>query len=494
MEGQLNLTADMDKLNTTLGHFINGEWQQSRSGKTFFASAPATGEILAELAEGNREDAQAAVQSAHAAFSAFSRSGIWDRSHLCQRIADEIAKNRDELATVLAKEQGKPLMSEAYAEIDAAATGFREAGELIKWLNGEVIPTETPGKRVISYRQPRGVYAVVTPWNFPINIPVEYLAPAIASGNCVVWAPAPTTSLCAVKLCEVMTRAGLPKGVVNMVMGPGEVVGDEFVSHKQVNGIGFTGSPQTGQKIARRGAGKPMLLELGGNGPVIILDDADLDKAAESAAFGSFFNAGQVCAATGRILVTEKNHDAVVERLVAIAKKIILGPSTLEDTTMGPLNNEQVLAKIQLHIADAVAKGAKVAFGGSNQPDLGSELYFEPTVLSNVATSSLLNTNETFGPVAPVIVCRDEDHMLEIANASEHGLAASVFTENLKAAHRFGEELQTGIVNINAASCYWELHIPFGGASGKSSGIGRLGGTNTLREMTDVKTVIFDLN
>ncbi|NKB53354.1 MAG: aldehyde dehydrogenase family protein [Rhizobiaceae bacterium] len=484
----------MDKLNTTYGHFIGGNWQAGRSGKTFFAAAPATGEILAELAEGNREDARAAIASARAAFPVFSRSEIWDRSRLCHRIADEIVKNRDGLAMVLSNEQGKPLTTEAYGEIDAAATGFREAGELIKWMNGEVIPTETPGKRVISYRQPRGIYAVVTPWNFPINIPVEYLAPAIAAGNCVVWAPAPTTSLCAVKLCEIMSNAGLPDGVVNMVMGPGAIVGDEFVSNKHVNGIGFTGSPQTGQKIAQRGAGKPMLLELGGNGPVIILDDADLDKAAEAAAFGSFFNAGQVCAATGRILVTKKTHDGVVERLEALANKVVLGPSTLPNTTMGPLNNEDVLAKVQLHIADASCRGADVVCGGANMPELGSELYFEPTVVTNVSASSLLNTAETFGPVAPVILCDDEDHMLEVANAAEHGLAASVFTENLKAAHRFGDALQTGIVNINAASCYWELHIPFGGASGKNSGIGRLGGSNTLREMTDVKTVIFDLN
>ncbi len=475
-------------------HLIGGNWVASQSGKRFTTTAPANGEALAELAKGDRADAQAAVKSARGAWSAFSKMGIWERSQLCHKIADEITKCRDELAHVLSSEQGKPLNAEAYGEVDAAAAGFREAGELIKWLNGEVIPTETPGKQVISYRQPRGVYAVVTPWNFPINIPVEYLAPAIAAGNCVVWAPAPTTSLCAVKLCECLINAGLPDGVVNMVMGPGPVVGDEFVSHADVDGIGFTGSPPTGQKIAERGAGKPMILELGGNGPVIILDDADLEKAAAGAAFGCFFNAGQVCAATGRILVTKNTHDDVVDLMMREAKKIVLGASLDPSTTMGPLNNPAVLSKIQAHVQDGLDRGANITVGGKNRPELGSELYFEPTVMSNVALDSFLSMDETFGPIAPIILCDDEAHMLQVANAAKHGLAASVFTKDLKKAHTFGDELRTGIVNINAPSCYWELHIPFGGASGKNSGIGRIGGSNTLREMTDVKTVIIDLN
>jgi succinate-semialdehyde dehydrogenase/glutarate-semialdehyde dehydrogenase len=482
--------------NTLAQHqfLIGGRWRDSVTGQSFSTSAPATGEDIARLAEGSREDAQMAVAAARTAWEKFSETPIWERSRLCFRIAEQIEKRRDDLATTLAIEQGKPLITEAYGEIDAAATGFREAGELIKWLNGEVIPTETPGKQVISYRQPRGVYGVITPWNFPINIPVEYLAPAIAGGNTIVWVPAPTTSLCAVKLCECLIEAGVPDGVINLVTGPGAVVGDEIAGHPDVDGIGFTGSPPTGQKIAVRAAGKPMLLELGGNGPVIIVDDADLEKAAEAAAFGSFFNAGQVCAATGRILVTKNTVDQVSALLVEAAQKIILGPSLAPETTMGPLNNPDVCAKVVHHLQDGVQNGAEIVTGGNLRPDLGSDLYFEPTVLRNVPTTSLLNCEETFGPVAPLIVCDDTEHQLAVANAAHHGLAASVFTRDLKTAHTLGDRLRTGIVNINAPSCFWELHIPFGGAAGKRSGIGRLGGVNTLREMTDVKTVIFDLN
>ncbi|WP_432283960.1 aldehyde dehydrogenase family protein [Aminobacter sp. BA135] len=471
-------------------HFIAGKWMPSHSGKTFEARSPFDGKLLATLAEGDRSDAQDAIKAAEAGYKALSDMSAWDRSRLCNRVADVIDKRRDELALTLAREQGKPLVSEAYGEIDAAATGFREAGELIKWLEGEFIPVETPGKRAISFRQARGVYAIVTPWNFPINIPVEYLAPCLASGNAVVWVPAPTTSLCAVKLMECIAEAGLPDGAVNLVMGPGAVVGDEIVSNPGTHGIGFTGSPQTGNAIAKRGAGKPMLLELGGNGPVVVLDDADLDRAAQAAAFGCFFNAGQVCAATGRILVTEKNHDALAARIAGIAETIRLGDPLLADTTMGPLNNAQVLTKIEQHVAEGLSRGADLLTGGKK----GAGLLYQPTVMGRVDRNALLNTSETFGPVAPLVVCADDADLLDTANASSHGLAASVFTRDLSRAFSFGEKLRSGLVNINSASCYWELHLPFGGASGKASGLGRLGGKHTLREVTDVKTITFDIS
>jgi acyl-CoA reductase-like NAD-dependent aldehyde dehydrogenase len=473
-------------------HFINGRWTPSRAGKTFEARSPFNRTLLAHVAEGDREDARDAIKAAASGFAALAKLSPWDRARLCNRVAESIEKRRDELATILALEQGKPLATEAYAEVDAAATGFREAGELIKWLEGEYIPVETPGKRAISFRQARGVYAVVTPWNFPINIPVEYLAPCLAAGNAVVWVPAPTTSLCAAKLVECLVDAGVPDGAVNVVFGPGAVVGDEVVSNPGTHGIGFTGSPGTGNIIATRGAGKPMLLELGGNGPVVVLDDADLDRAAEAAAFGSFFNAGQVCAATGRILVTEKNHDALARRIADIASAIRLGDPLALETTMGPLNNAQVFAKVEEHVADGLARGGELIAGG-RPGGSGSGLSYQPTVMGRVARDALLNRSETFGPVAPLVVCADAADLLETANTSSHGLAASVFTRDLSQAFAFSEKLRAGLVNVNSASCYWELHLPFGGASGKASGLGRLGGKHTLREITDVKTITFDI-
>lgn len=474
-------------------HFIGGKWVGSRSGKTFETRSPYDGSLLASIAEGDRIDAQDAIKAAGVGFASLSSLSAWERSRLCNRVAEEIERRRDDLARCLSEEQGKPLASEAYGEVDAAATGFREAGELIKWLEGEFIPVETAGKRAISFRQARGVYAVVTPWNFPINIPVEYLAPCLAAGNAVVWVPAPTTSLCAVKLMECIAAAGVPDGAINLVLGPGAVVGDEIVASPDTHGVGFTGSPATGNAIARRAAGKPMLLELGGNGPVIVLGDADLDRAAEAAAFGCFFNAGQVCAASGRILVTEKNHDALASRIARIAEGIRLGDPLDPQTTMGPLNNSHVIAKIEEHVADGVARGAETLAGGKRGENIGPGFLYQPTVMGRVAHDALLNLAETFGPVAPLVVCADDGHLLETANAASHGLAAAVFTRDLGKAFLFGEKLRAGLVNINSPSCYWELHLPFGGVSGKSSGLGRLGGKHTLREITDVKTITFDI-
>ncbi len=474
-------------------NFIDGKWCDAGSGDEFETVNPANGTVIGLVARSDRKDAQIAIAAARKGHDVLAAMTAWERSALCMKVADIIERRRGELAEILSIEQGKPLHAEAYGEVDAAATGFREAGELIKWIEGEYIPVETPGVRAISFRQARGVYAIVTPWNFPINIPVEYLAPCLAAGNGVVWVPAPTTSACAARLMDCLAEAGLPDGAINLVHGPGDVVGDEIVSNPGTDGIGFTGSPVTGGIIAKRGAGKPMLLELGGNGPVIVLDDADLDKAAEAAAFGSFFNAGQVCAATGRILATVNTHQELARRIKERAEAIVLGDPLEKATSMGPLNNASVAAKIEEHVLDAQEMGAEVLVGGHAAPEKGSDLFFAPTVIDRVSPDSLINSAETFGPVAPIVVCKDEDDLLATANAAGHGLAAGVFTRDLSRAFRFGERLQSGLVNVNSPSCYWELHLPFGGAPGKASGIGRLGGKHTLHAVTEAKTITFNI-
>ena len=474
-------------------HFIGGAWRAPASGTYRPAKSPGTGETIGEVAEGDRQDAVAAIEAAKAGQDALAAMTRWQRADLCHRVAERIEAQKDYLAYILSLEQGKPLKSEAYGEIEAAATGFREAAELFKFMNGDFIAAETPGKRVISYRVARGTYAVVTPWNFPINIPVEYLAPCLAAGNAVVWAPAPTTSLCASALMQCIAEAGLPEGAVNLVHGPGAVVGDEFVSNPGTHGIGFTGSPATGAKIAQRGAGKPMLLELGGNGPVIVLDDADVERAAGAAADGAFFNAGQVCAATGRILCTRKTYEELAHHLTVAARERVAGDPLQSETTVGPLNNQAVLTKVEAHVADGLARGGKLLAGGSRRPELGSDLFYAPTVIVDLGEDADLNRAETFGPVAPIIVCKDEDDLIRVANGAGHGLAAGIFSRDLAKAFRFAETVQSGLVNINGPSHYWELHIPFGGASGKQSGLGRLGGRHTLEAVTDVKTISYDL-
>mgnify|MGYP000954956401 CR=1 FL=1 len=474
-------------------HFIGGSWIAAGARQTFAAVSPATGDVLAQIAQGDVADADAAVRAASAARGVLAKMTAWERARMCLRIADAIEARKPALARTLTLDQGKPYHAEALGEVEHAAASFRNCAEQIKWLETAVMPVEAPSKRVFSIRQPRGVYAIVTPWNFPYMIAAEYLAPGLAAGNAIVWVPAPTTSLCAVELTRAIQEADLPPGALNLVTGPGPVVGDAIVAHPGTAGVGFTGSPATGEQIARRAAGKPCLLELGGNGPTIILDDADLDTAAAATALGCFFNAGQVCCATERILVHPAVHDAVVEKLAERARAVKLGDPLAEGTTMGPLNNEPTAEKSDRHVRDAVERGATIVVGGKRASGFATSLYYQPTVIDGMTTEMAGHREETFGPVAKVMTVASDDEALRIADDSDLGLVSAVFTRDLKRAFRFSEALRTGIVVVNDFTDYWELHIPFGGASGKRSGIGRIGGRHALMEMTDLKTIVLDV-
>lgn len=470
----------------TLHNFIDGRWTDAPERSP--AINPATGRQIAWLPRSDRAIAREAIAAAKAAGAGWAKAGVWKRAEMCAAIAASIDENRSRIAHTLSSEQGKPL-PQAMGEVAKAADGFRLAAELVRQLRGETLPAEDPTKLVMTLRQPRGVYAVITPWNYPVNIPVEYLAPGIATGNTIVWVPAPTTSMAAVELMRAIEAAGLPAGVVNLVIGEGPVVGDEIVAHPDTAGIGFTGSAATGRTIAGRGAGKPMLLELGGNGPLLVFEDADLEKAAAAAAKGAFSNAGQICAATGRVLAHESVTDELAARVAGHARSYILGDPLHQGVTMGPLNNPKVAAKVREHVEDALAAGAKVLAGGKSRPDLGSDLFFEPTVLTGVTREMRINREETFGPVTPILSFRDDEEAMSLALDSEYGLSVGVFTRDMDRALRFAEAIPAGIININDSSTYWEIHLPFGGGSGTRSGVGRLGGRLTLEAMTEIKMV-----
>jgi acyl-CoA reductase-like NAD-dependent aldehyde dehydrogenase len=469
-----------------LRNFIDGAWEAAPDRMA--AINPATGGQLAWLPKSDRDCAKKAIAAAKKAKGAWAAEPLWKRANLCVQIATKIDESRSDIARILSAEQGKPL-PQAMGEVAKAADGFRLAAELAKQMRGETLPTEDPSKLVMTLRQPRGVYAVVTPWNYPVNIPVEYLAPGLVTGNAIVWTPAPTTSMAAVALMRAIEAAGSPKGVINLVIGEGPTVGDEIVSHPDTNGVGFTGSAETGRRIAERGAGKPLLLELGGNGPVLVFEDADLDRAAKAAANGAFSNAGQICAATGRVLAHRSVVGPLAERIARHAREHVLGDPLHQGVTMGPLNNPKVAAKVREHVEEAIAAGATLVTGGRRRPDLGSDLFFEPTVLTGVTPDMRINREETFGPVVPILAFEDDDEAMRLALDNAYGLSVGVFTENLGRALKFAEAIPAGIVNINEGSTYWEIHLPFGGGSGTKSGVGRLGGRHTLEAMTEVKMI-----
>lgn len=473
---------------TGLRMSIGGEWVEASDGETFPATSPASGEVLALLPEGNRRDAQRALEAANQARPVMAALPVFQRAELSHRIAAIIDARREDLARQLSVEQGKPYR-EAYAEVSFAAGLYRDAAEYATRLATQVLPSSDPDKRIITLRQPHGVVAIITPWNYPVGIPSEYLSAALATGNTVVWKPAPTTSLIAARLMECFLEAGLPEGAVNLVFG-GVEVGDEMVGNPGTHAVGFTGSSATGNLVAQRAGAKPTLLELGGNGPTIILDDADLERAVVGTAFGCYSNAGQICQSSERILVQEAVHDTLAEGLVEKAQAIRLGDPLETETTMGPLNNEGVARKTDQHLAEALSHGAVVLTGGGRAKGFPTDLYYQPTVIDRVAVDSLFNREETFGPVAPLISLKSLDEVIEVANACHLGLCASVYTRDLAKAWYVAERLQCGVVNINESPAYWDGRTPFGGYSGKGSGVGRLGGEATLLAMTQLKSLV----
>jgi acyl-CoA reductase-like NAD-dependent aldehyde dehydrogenase len=470
---------------------IGGDWVEAASGGTFESECPATGEVLAIVPSAGREDGRRAIEAAAQARHTMAALGVEERARLCEAIAERIEARFDELARTLSSEQGKPLR-EALGEVEFAASLYRDAGGYIRRLNTGIQPSPDPRKRVLTIRQPHGVVAVITPWNYPVGIPSEYLSAALASGNAVVWKPAPTTSLVAMQLVECFVDAGLPDGGCNLVFG-GREVGEEIVANPGTHAVGFTGSYPVGNAVASQAGAKPLLLELGGNGPTIILDDADVELAVEGAAFGSFSNAGQICQSSERVLVTPRVHDDVLSGLVGKARSIRLGHPLDEQTTMGPLNNEGVAQKTDEHIADAVAKGATVVAGGKRAEGFPTRLYYPPSVLDQVPRGSLIDAEETFGPVAPLISVSDLDEAIEVSNSCRYGLCCSIFTGSLRNAFRAAERLECGVVNVNETAAYWDGRTPFGGYSGKASGVGRLGGAATIESMTQLKSIVLDV-
>jgi succinate-semialdehyde dehydrogenase/glutarate-semialdehyde dehydrogenase len=474
--------------------YVAGAWVESESGERLEATSPATGETIGTVPAGTRDDVRRAVAAANASWPGWAALSAFERARACERVAEAIAARRDELARTLTLDQGKPLRAEAYDEVDELEDYWRTAAAEATRVEGLMPPSVEAANRVLVYRVPRGVVGVITPWNWPYTMPAEVLAPALAAGNAVVWAPAPSTAVCAVALAECVAAAELPPGVFNLVTGEGAVVGDEIAASPGTHAIGFVGSIATGHRVAERAAGKALLLEMGGNGPLVVLDDADLDAAAAATLTASFLCAGQSCTAGERFLVHEAVHEEYLDRVTAaIAAGVRLGDPFADETTMGPLNNEPVAAKMDGHVADAVERGAELVAGGRRADGFPTTLYYEPTVLDRVTEEMEVAREETFGPVVPIMTVRSDEEALAIANSSPYGLLAAVFTRDLRRGLRFAEAVRAGWVNVNESSNYWESHLPFGGRSGSMSGVGRVGGRFPLETFTEPKTVVVNL-
>ncbi|MEV8395437.1 MULTISPECIES: aldehyde dehydrogenase family protein [unclassified Streptomyces] len=471
--------------------FVNGRYVDAAGSDTYDVISPVTGELVGAIPLPAPADIDAAVAAANAAQQAWAGVNVWKRAEICHRVGDELTKRVDELARLQTLEQGKPL-AESVADIEEAAQLFHLHAEDAIRLHGETFPSNDGRKRMWTFYRPVGTWAIITPWNFPLLMLAEFVAPGLATGNAHVVKPPANTPLTVLKAMEAFAAAGVPDGLVNILPGEG-ATGDALVRHASTDAIGFIGSSATGAKIQSAAGLKRSVMECSGNGPLVVLADADLDAAAQAAVYGAYLCAGQVCCATERAIVHRDVHDDFVAAVLRAAQDVVLGDPFADTTNLGPLNNEGVAAKMDRHMADARERGAEILLGGHRRKDAPTDLYYEFTVVDAVPEDSLLSREESFGPVVPIITGTDDDDLLRIANDDKLGLQGAVFTRNMTAAHRFVEEMAVGQVVVNDSTCFWDINMPFGGAGGRSTGWGRIGGKHTLLAMTDLRTGVISL-
>jgi succinate-semialdehyde dehydrogenase/glutarate-semialdehyde dehydrogenase len=476
----------MDKPTITLLRnkcYVDGQW----IGEPKVAvTNKATGDVIAKVPDFGETETRAAVAAAERAFPVWSRMLAKERSKIVRRWYELMMEHADELALLLTNEQGKPL-AEAKGEIVYAAGFVEFFAEEAKRINGETIPTFKSDARVVVIKQPVGVVAAITPWNFPCAMITRKVAPALAVGCTVVCKPASETPLSALALAELAERAGMPKGVFNVITGKASAIGKELTSSTAVRMLTFTGSTEIGRVLMGQCAPtiKKLGLELGGNAPFIVFDDAELNKAVQGAMASKYRNAGQTCVCANRIYVQAGVYDAFADKLSAQVKKMKVGSGTEEGVTTGPLINKAAVEKVEEHVADALKHGAKVILGGKRHP-LGGN-FFEPTILADVTSDMLVAREETFGPVAPLFRFEKEEDVVRMANDTPFGLAAYFYSRDIGRVWRVGEALECGIIGINEGLISNEV-APFGGF--KESGLGREGSTHGVEEFLEIKYML----
>ena len=467
---------------------VGGAWITADDGATDPVRDPATGEVIADVARADAAITRRAIAAAQVALAPWAATPAPQRSRILRAWHDLIVAHVDDLAVLLTAEQGKPL-AEARGEILYGATFIEWYAEEAKRAYGEIIPAPVPGRQLLTTRRPIGVCAAITPWNFPMAMIARKVAPALAAGCPMIVKPAPATPLSALAMAYLAEQAGVPAGVLQVVCGPAEEIGGALMDSTDVRKITFTGSTATGKLLMAQAAQtvKRVSLELGGNAPFIVFDDADLGAAVDGAVASKFRNAGQTCVCANRILVQDGVHDAFVQRLVERTAALKVGPGTEDGVEQGPLIDARAVEKVQAHIADAVQQGAQVACGGEVHERGGT--FFQPTVLTGATSQMRLASEETFGPVAPVFRFADEAEALALANATESGLAAYIYTRDLGRAWRMGERLEFGVVGLNTGLISYE-GAPFGGI--KQSGQGREGSRHGLDDFLEITYLCVD--
>jgi alpha-ketoglutaric semialdehyde dehydrogenase len=480
---------------TTYRNFINGKWVESASTRTAPNINPAnTDDVLGTVRQATRDEARTAVEAAANAFRDWRATPAPTRGRIVAKAARLLEENKEEVAQLLTREEGKTI-AESRGELQRSINVAEFCAGEARRLNGETIPSELPLNFAYTIKQPIGVVACVTPWNFPVAIPIWKIAPALVAGNTVVFKPASITPATAVRITEIFEAAGIPAGVLNLVLGSGSEAGDEIINHPAVKAISFTGSNGVGirlyEQASRRGA--KVQCEMGGKNPVIVLEDADMDLAVESTAQGAFGSSGQRCTATSRAVVVNDVADEFVQRLVKRAQSMRLGAGADAQTEMGPSVDENQFKTVLSYIDVGREDGATLVCGGERATGEGLDkgYFVHPTVFDNVTPDMRIAREEIFGPVLSVLRARDFDHAMEVANDCEYGLSSSIFTNDAARIFRFVDEIETGMTHINSPTTGGEAHVPFGGIKG--TGIGdREQGSTALDFYTDLKVVYVD--
>ena len=469
--------------------YIDGRWIDADDGATFEVTDPATGEVLATAPKMGAAETRSAIVAAEAAMKPWAAKTASERARILRRWFDLMMSEQDALGRLLTREQGKSL-TEAKGEIAYAASFIEWFAEEGKRTYGEVIPTYDATKRLIAIRQPVGVVGAITPWNFPAAMITRKVGPALAAGCAVVLKPASQTPLSALALAVLAEEAGLPPGLFNVVTGAASDIGGELTSHPTVRKISFTGSTEIGRTLMRQSAEtiKKMSLELGGNAPFLVFDDADIDAAVAGAVASKFRNSGQTCVCTNRFYVQSSVHDEFVAKLAEATAALKVGAGLEDGVQIGPLIDAKAVKKVEEHIADAKAKGAKVETGGQRHALGGT--FFQPTVLSGVTSDMLICKEETFGPVAPVVRFETEEEALRLANATEFGLAGYFYARDMGRVWRVAEAMETGMIGVNTGLISTEV-APFGGI--KQSGLGREGSRHGIEDYLELKYVCMGL-